>query len=145
MNTILIFAWIWAAFIATSFWESSIEGRNAWAKKQVGWEIKITKNLSMTRYHFYLFWVMIPLLLTLPLVIYGWNLKLFGILASAYFSGIIIEDFFWYVVNPKVKLKELYTPFSDYYPWIKIGKKKIIPLFYIIGIALAITIFLLTT
>lgn len=123
--------------IATSFWESYSEGRNAWAKGKVGWKFKIGDYL-FHGYHFYVFWIMFPVLLTLPLIIYGWDTKLFGILVSAYFSGMVIEDFGWYVVNPKVKIREFWTKFSDYYPWIKIKNKKIIPLGYILGILITI-------
>ena len=123
--------------IAMSFWESRVEGRNAWDKGKLGWKIRFRKDLSITAYHFYVFWVMWPLLLTLPLVIYGWNLKLFGILVSAYFSGMVLEDFMWFVVNPVVKFKEFNPEFVNYYPWIKIGKFQI-PLLYIAGIAIAI-------
>ena len=125
MNIPFIFAIVWTAFISISFWESSVEGRNAWGKKKLGWELKIKKNVFLTRYHFYLFFITIPLLTLLPIFIYGWDSRLFGILVSAYFSGIMIEDFMWYVVNPVVKLKEFYTKFSDYYPWIRIRNKKI--------------------
>lgn len=131
MNIVLIFIWIWAAMIATSFWESRVEGRNAWDKGKHGWKIKYKNYVYLTAYHFWLFWVMYPLLLTLPLVIYGFDLKLVGIIISAYASGIIIEDFMWYVVNPAVKLKEFHTNFSNYFIWIKIGGKKIIPLGYV--------------
>ncbi|MFH1325458.1 MAG: hypothetical protein ABIH49_01655 [archaeon] len=137
MNVILIFVCVWIAFIAMAFWESSVEGRNAWDKKKYGWKIKMGKYTFMTRYPFFAVWVMIPVLLSLPLVIYGWDIKLFGVLISAFFSGIIIEDFFWYVVNPVVKLREFWTNFSDYYPWIKLGKKKVIPLGYVAGILIA--------
>ena len=123
--------------IAMSFWESYVEGRNAWDKKKLGWKININ-GYKITGYHFYIFWIMFPLLLTLPLIIYGWNLKLFGILLSAYSSGMIIEDFGWYVVNPVVKLKEFYTHFSDYRPWIRINNKKIIPWGYVSILAIAI-------
>ena len=81
---------------------------------------------------------MLPLFFTLPLVVYGWDLRLFGILVSVYFSGLVIEDFFWYVVNPVVKFKEFWTSITDFYPWIKIRGRKIIPLGYIFGIAIAI-------
>ena len=137
MNVILIFVWIYLAMIAMSFWESYVEGRNAWGKKKLGWKIKIGKFV-LHAYHFYLFGIMIPLFLTLPFVIYGWNLRLFGIIVSAYFSGIIIEDFFWYVLNPAVKLKEFFSSFSDYYPWIKIRGKKVIPIFYIINLLISV-------
>ena len=138
MNSILIIIWIWLAMFAMSFWESSVEGRNAWDKKKIGWKIKLGKYVFTTRYHFFVFWVMMPILLSLPLIIYGWNTKLFGILISAFFSGMIIEDFGWYIVNPKVKLKEFWTSFSDYYPWLRFKNKKIIPILYIIGILISI-------
>jgi len=80
---------------------------------------------------------MFPALLSLPLVVNGWNTKLFGILLSAYFSGMVIQDFMWYVVNPVVKLRELNTDFANYYPRVKIGKIKI-PVFYFIGLGIAV-------
>ena len=60
-----------------------------------------------------------------------WDPRLFGILLSAYCTGVIIEDFMWYVVNPSVKFMELWTPFSDYYPWIRIAGRKVFPLIYL--------------
>ena len=81
---------------------------------------------------------MLPLLFALPLVVYGWNFKLFGILVSAYFSGMVLEDFMWYVINPVVKFKEFFTSFSDYYPWIRINGRKIIPVGYVVGILIAV-------
>ena len=136
MNIALIFAWIWLAMIANGFWEAYAEGRNCWDKGKLGWKIRIGKRIFLTAYHFFLFCVMWPLMLTLPLVIYGWDTKVFGVLLSAYISGQIIEDFTWFVVNPKVKLKEFGPKFANYYPWIIMGKFKV-PLLYVIGIALA--------
>jgi hypothetical protein len=137
MNTILIFVWIYAAMIAMSFWESYVEGRNAWNKHKLGWSIKLTKKYCLPAYHVYVFWVMWPLLITLPLVIYGWDTRLFGILLSAYTSGMVLEDFMWFVVNPSVKLSEFNPKFAGYYPWIKIGKFHI-PAFYVVGIAISL-------
>jgi hypothetical protein len=137
MNIVLIFVWIWGAMVALSFVESYAEGRNAWEKGKKGWKFKIY-GYYITGYHFYLFWVMLPVLVTLPLMIYGWDLKLFGIILSAYFSGMVLEDIMWYVVNPVVKFKELFTQFSDYYPWIKFNNQKIIPDIYVVGIILSI-------
>ncbi len=138
MNVLMIFIWVYGAMIAMSFWESSAEGRDAWGGKKEGWKIKLGKYIFLTKYHFFVFWVMFPILITLPLVINGWNTRLFGILVSAYLSGMVVQDFGWYVVNEKVKLKEFWTSFSDYYPWIKIGKKKIIPVGYVLGIGAAV-------
>jgi len=136
MNIPLIFIWIYAAMIATSFWEAYVEGRNAWDKAKLGWKINIGR-FKLTGYHFYIFYIMWPLLVTLPLVIYGWDTKLFGILLSAYASGAVLEDFMWYVVNPVVKVRELNTDFANYYPRVKIGNIRI-PVFYFIGIGVAI-------
>ncbi len=142
MNVILIFVWVWVAFIAMSFWESSVEGKNAWNKGKFGWMIKLTKNNTLTRYHL---WILIMwwLLLSLPFIIYGWNFNLFGILVSAYFSGVVIEDFFWFIVNPKVKFREIRTKFTDYYPWIKINGKKIVPVYYVFDLGIAFLSWLL--
>ncbi len=135
MNIPLIFIIIYLAMIANSFWEAYAEGRNTMELGKLGWKIKIGKYF-LTGYHFYLFFVMWPLLLSLPLVIGGWDTKLFGVLLSAYVSGLILEDFMWFVVNPVVKLSEWGTSFTDHYPWIKFGKFKL-PLFYIVGLAIS--------
>jgi len=80
---------------------------------------------------------MFPALLALPLVINDWDTKLFGILLSAYFSGTVIQDFMWYVVNPVVKFREFNSDFANYYPRIRFGKVKI-PTFYFIGLGIAV-------
>lgn len=138
MKTLEIFAVVWGAMVANSFWEAYVEGRNTMEEGKVGWKIEIWKNYYITGYHFFLFYVMWPLLLSLPLVINGWDKRLFGILVSAFFSGNVLEDFMWFVVNPVVKFAEFRSDFTNHYPWIKIGEVKIIPLFYVFGIAVSI-------
>lgn len=130
--------------IAHAFWESSAEGPNAWGKKMYGWKWQILKNLSLTRYHFWLFFIYLPILIVLlPIVVAGFSLKLFGILLSAYLAGTVIEDFFWFLVNPAVKFKEAWNPkFASYYPWLVIGKFRI-PVLYIIGVGLSILVYVL--
>ena len=132
-----VFILIYLALGASGVWEAYVEGRNAWDKGKLGWKIKIGSFL-LTGYHFWLFWVMYPLLLALPFVFTGWNIKLFGVMVSAYATGVIIEDFCWYLANPVVKFSEWFTSFSDYYPWIRIGGKKIIPVGYIVGVIIAL-------
>jgi hypothetical protein len=134
---LLVFACIWGALIASGFWEAYVEGRNAWDKGKLGWRIQMGSFL-LTGYHFYLFWVMYPLLLAIPFIFTGWDPRLFGVIVSAYATGVILEDFTWYLVNPVVKFGELYTPFSDYYPWIKIGGRKIVPAGYVVGLVVAL-------
>jgi hypothetical protein len=139
MQPLLVIGIIWAAMIAHSFWEASVEGTNAWAKNKFGWKIEFRKNLSLTRYHFWLFWVYLPLLIfAVPIAVAGFSKQLLGILLTAYFSGLVIEDFFWFVVNTEIKFKDSWNPkFAFYYPWIVIGKFRI-PTLYVIGIAIAI-------
>ncbi|MDD5039723.1 MAG: hypothetical protein PHY34_01100 [Patescibacteria group bacterium] len=141
MGTFLIFIWIYAAMVATAFWEAYVEGRNAWDRGKLGWKIKVG-NYTFTAYHFFLFAVMWPLLLTLPFIMFGWDKRLFGIVVSAFASGSVLEDFLWYVVNPAVKLSELNTDFANYYPRVRIGNLRI-PVFYFIGIAVSILSWLL--
>lgn len=139
---LLIFAWVYIAMIANSFWESYLEGRDTWDKHKFGWSIKLGSHYVLPAYHVYLFIIMWPMLLLLPMIIYGWNTRLFGVLLSAYFSGLSIEDFFWYVVNPIVKFKEFTPRFAKYYPWIVIGRFKI-PAGYVISVLLAVISWLL--
>jgi len=133
----VIFALIWGALIASGCWEAYVEGRSAWDKGKLGWKVQMGPYL-LTGYHFYLFYIMYPLLFALPFVFTGWNFKLFGVIVSAYATGTVLEDFTWYLVNPAVKLSELFTPFSDYYPWIRVGGKKIVPVLYVGGIIVAL-------
>jgi hypothetical protein len=137
MRTLFIFIWIYAAMIAMGFWEAYVEGRNAWDRGKLGWKIRVGRFTVMTAYHFFLFVVMWPLLLTLPFIINGWDTRLFGIILSAYVSGSAIEDFVWYLVNPVVKVSELNTDFANYYPRVKIGKIRI-PTTYFISIIVAL-------
>ena len=137
LQTLAIFILICAALIASGFWEAYVEGRNAWDKGKLGWRVHIGPFV-LTSYHFYLFWVMYPLLLAIPFVFTGWNPTLFGVIVSAYAIGMILEDFTWYLVNPVVKFSEWFTSFSDYYPWIRIGGQKIVPVAYIAGAAIAL-------
>jgi hypothetical protein len=144
MSILGVFAVIWASMIAFGFAESSIEGKNAWDKKKYGWKIKFGWY-KLTRYHFYLFYISIPIMLTvIPLVVSGWSLSLFGTLLSATISGFVIEDFVWFVSNTEISFKKSFnSKFANYYPWINIGKTEI-PLLYIVGTIIAGIIFIIT-
>jgi|SRR3989338_7719483 len=137
-KTILMFIWIWAAMIANGFWEAYVEGKHAWDKGKLGWKIKTKKRVWLTAYHFWLFVVMWPLLITLPLVIAGFDLRLFGILLSAYFSGLIIEDFTWFIVNPVFNFRHFNSKYVKWYPWMKISKLEI-PIFYLVAVLAALS------
>src|SRR3989344_2118110 len=125
MITILVFALVYGAMIATSFWEAYVEGKHAWDEGKLGWKIRTKNHVWLTAYHFWLFMVMWPLLITLPLVIFGFDSMVFGILLSAYFSGLIIEDFTWFIVNPVFNFKHFNSKYVKWYPWFKIGEFEI--------------------
>lgn len=136
MDEITIVGLVWLAMIATSFWEASVEGENAWNKGKLGWKIKWKNRIILTSYHFWLFWVMFPALIAIPLALdFSW--RFFGIILSAYFSGLVIEDYFWFVVNPKFTLKNFNPKDVKWHVWMQIGKFHI-PYNYIIGIAIAV-------
>ncbi len=137
MNITLIFAWIYLAMIATSFWESRAEGKDSWDKGKIGWKIKWKGKAVATEYHFWLFVVAYPMLIFLPLVVSGFSWTLFGVLLSAYFSGLIVEDIFWYIVNPAFKVKDWNPKKVTWFYWIKIGKFGV-PINYIVFLLLAI-------
>jgi len=123
--------------IATSFWEAYVEGNHPWDKGKLGWKIKIGNYTLFTAYHFWLFCVMYPVLLSLPFVFSGFSWEHFGILLSAYTTGIILEDFFWFVVNPAFNLKNWNSKHVKWYPWVKLGTFEL-PLSYIVAAALSV-------
>ena len=120
-----IFLVIWFAMIATSFWEAYVEGKHPWDDGKLGWKIRYKKHTLLTAYHFWLFWVTFPALLLLPMILGGFSWELFGIIVSAYGTGLILEDFFWFVVNPVFRLSHFNSRYVKWYPWLKIGKFEI--------------------
>ena len=57
--------------VALSFVEGYVEGRNPWHHRKLGWKIKLPGGYIYPAYHFYLFVIILPLLITLPLIIVG--------------------------------------------------------------------------
>jgi hypothetical protein len=137
LKIILIFVIIYLAMISSAFWESYSEGREAWGMGKFGFKTKVF-GFEISGYHIFLFLVTWPLLLILPFAIFGWNSYYFGVVMSAFFSGLIVEDFFWYIVNPEVRVYEFWMDFSNYYPWLKIKGRKIVPIGYLIWLVLAL-------
>lgn len=137
MNIPLVFVVMWLALLSMSFWESYVEGKNCWDRRKLGWKLRLPGGYVLPAYHFYLFVVMFPLLLSLPLVINGWNTVVFGVLISAYLTGTIIEDFMWFVVNPECSLKNFNPEWVDYYPWFRLGKVSI-PVGYVVSLLISV-------
>ncbi len=129
MDDLLILIYIMVIYVALAFAEGYMEGRYGWAARSYGWKINVM-NRKLTAYHFWSWLIMLPMLLMLPLVIYGFDKKVFGILLSSYFLGAVVNDFAWYIVNPKVSLKDFNPKFAKWYNWWGIYGIKI-PDFYI--------------
>lgn len=123
----LIFIWIIFAFVSAAFWEAYAEGENVGASQQCGWTIKIGKY-KIKAYHFWLWYVMMPMLLILPLLV-DFSFSLLGTIISGFCIGSVAEDFLWYVVNPKYPFKKWNPKDVNCWPWWGIGKFKL-PYFY---------------
>ena len=135
----LIFIFVQLAMIATALWESRIEGKNIGASSQIGWKVNIL-GTRFTEYHFWLWIVAYPLLLSIPLIMdFSW--KLLIVLLSSYTVGLVWEDFMWFVFNPYFNLSHFNSKDVKWYTWLKIGKFEI-PFFYLIYITAAFWLYL---
>jgi len=140
METIAIFLAVQMAMVATALWESRIEGKNIGGSTQTGWKINIL-GTKFTEYHFWLWIVAYPLLLSIPLIIsFSW--KLLAVLLSSYLIGLVLEDFMWFVFNPFFGLNKFNSKEVKWYAWLKIGHFEI-PAFYPIYTLLALMIYFL--
>lgn len=123
----LIFLWIILTFLTCSFWEAYAEGENVGASKQCGWVVKIGKY-QIKAYHFWLWYISVPMFLALPLFVnFSWPLV--GTILTGFFIGNIIQDFFWYIVNPKYSFRNWNPKDVSCWPWWGIGRFKL-PYFY---------------
>jgi len=121
MNYRLIFLIEILAFISISFWAAAMEG-------PIGGIFGI-RTLFGLNADFYIFNLTIPLFLIIPLMIRP-DVKLFGTLATGYLVGIILEDFFWFVVNPFYGIQSFNSQNAFWLMhWLDVGVE--IPLFYV--------------
>lgn len=139
MQELGIFIVIQLAMLATALWEARIEGENIGASQQTGWKIKIL-GMNFTEYHFWLWFVAYPFLLAVPLT-FNFSWHLFTIVVCSYFIGLVLEDFMWFVFNPKFPVSRFNSENVKWYPWLKIGKFEI-PFFYLFSIILSAMIYL---
>ena len=139
MSLVFAFFYVMFIFVAIAFWEAYVEGPHGWAKKQYGWTIDLWIR-KLTAYHFWAWIIMIPLFLLLPLVIFGFNKSIFWFLVGSYFIGAVVEDFMWFVINPKFPLMNFNSKKVGWHKWIKIGKFEI-PDFYIPYLLIGILIY----
>jgi len=121
MNYKLVFLIEILAFISISFWAVAMEG-------SVGGIFGIRTLFSFNA-DFYIFNLTIPLFLLMILVIKP-QIKLFGTLAVGYLIGTVLEDFFWFVINPFYGIQKFNSQNAFWLlNWINIGVE--IPLFYL--------------
>ncbi|MEK7521710.1 MAG: hypothetical protein AAB599_02845 [Patescibacteria group bacterium] len=99
------------AFIAAEL-EIQIEGKDGWAKNLPTWKVKnsltrfIWGEQPITGYHvwfllFNLVWSQFPFVVGVP-----WTLGLELQILSIMFFAILMEDFFWFVLNPEFGFKK---------------------------------------
>ncbi|MEM5778757.1 MAG: hypothetical protein QXD43_01085 [Candidatus Aenigmatarchaeota archaeon] len=109
------------AFISISFWAAAMEG-------QTGGIFGIRKLFGLSA-DFYIFFLTIPLFLLMVLLIKP-ELKLFGVLLTGYLIGVVLEDFFWFLINPYYGIQRFNSKNAFWLKnWINLGFE--IPLFYL--------------
>jgi len=128
MNYKLIFAIEIIAFIFLSFMAAAVEGPSGglFGRKTV---YGISGDM-------WLFVFAIPSFLLIPLVVKGFESKLFGVLLCGLFVGGILQDFFWFVVNPNFGVGNFNSSSATWLAWLKAGSFEI-PYFYVICAFLA--------
>jgi hypothetical protein len=121
MKYLLIFLIEILALISISFWAAAMEGPIGGIFGQ--------RELFGFNADFYIFFITIPLFLLIVLITKP-SVKLFGVLATGFLMGIVLEDFFWFVVNPYYGIQKFNSENAFWLlHWINIGFE--IPLFYI--------------
>lgn len=121
------------AFFFSAFWEMAAEGPNGGAATQHGWKIDfgLGEGFVLKQYHFFLWYVTVPLFLIVPIVAAGFDKKLICIVLMGYFVGIIVEDFSWVVLNPFFGVEKFSPEYITWNAWTIIGAVKI-PTMYIV-------------
>jgi hypothetical protein len=91
--------------VILALWEIQIEGKDGWAAKSPGWRIekgwvvKVTGGRPLTGYHVFMTLFIIGLLhLTFFFVPWSWQMEI--LLIGFYLGMLLLEDFFWFVLNP---------------------------------------------
>ena len=125
----LLFAWVMGAFAGLAFLESAVEGGQGGGAGTHGWT-KGVLGYRVREYHFWLWYVVVPLFVFSPLVATGFEPRVFGTLAAAYLLGGILEDFLYFAVNPHFGLKKWNSVDAPWMPWFDLGAVEV-PKFYV--------------
>jgi hypothetical protein len=99
------------AFIVAKF-EINIEGKNGWAESLPTWRVKnwFTRlfwgEQPYTGYHFW-FLMMVLAFMHYPFVVgLPWSLDKELLFIAAFLFSTVVEDFFWFVLNPHFGIKK---------------------------------------
>ena len=96
--------------VILALWEIQIEGKDGWAAKLPGWRIekgwlmKLTGGRPLTGYHLYMTIFLIAVI-HLPLFFTPWTWRLECLILAFYIGMVLLEDFFWFVLNPHYGIK----------------------------------------
>jgi hypothetical protein len=91
--------------IILALWEVQIEGKHGWAanlptwRVDKGWVLRLMGGRPLTGYHVFLV-VFTLSAVHLPLFFVPWSGRLESLLIGFYGGMVLLEDFFWFVLNP---------------------------------------------
>jgi hypothetical protein len=96
--------------VILALWEIQIEGKDGWAAKSPGWRIekgwavKLAGGRPITGYHVFMTLFILGMVhLTLFFVPWSWRRE--SLLIGFYLGMLLLEDFFWFVLNPYYGIK----------------------------------------
>ncbi|MBI2593130.1 hypothetical protein HYW44_00610 [Candidatus Daviesbacteria bacterium] len=101
--------------------EINIEGKHGWAKNLPTWRIKnkwtkiIMREYPLTGYHLYLMLTVLSFLHFPFFFETRWSLSKELITLGLYFFIFLLEDFFWFVLNPHFGLKKFHKDHIDWH------------------------------
>jgi len=132
MNYKLIFSIEIFAFLLLSFMAVAVEGPSGGIfGRNLSYGISGDIWLSLS----------IVLFILIPIVVRGFKSKLIGTLLVGAFVGLILEDFFWFIINPNFGLNKFSPEFATWLTWYDFGYFKI-PTFYLLYAVIAFIVWL---
>ena len=140
VELVILFGWVILGFVGLSFFESTVEGDEGGGEGTKGWRKEVL-GYRVREYHFWLWYVVVPLFVFSPLVVSGPDPWVFATLATAYLLGGVLEDFLYFVVNPHYGLKKWNSHEVKWMPWFGLGNVEI-PRFYVRNILAAAALWL---
>ncbi len=138
------FCFMFFVAVILALWEIQIEGKNGWASKLPCWRIekglvvKIMGGRPLTGYHFFMI-VFLITIIHFPFFFVAWSWRGECFVMGFLFAMLMIEDFFWFVLNPAYGIKSFR---KGRIPWHKHWLGPIPDFFLYYGIAAGVLIWL---